>query len=114
MANFAGRLAAVFPDTVNVSKQLYAPGATDKGVGTLRVVNQSGQLQYFRYAITPDNTPPDDSNPSANWHIYDLVLDNAGPPFTEGIVVGKGQYLWVRATSTLVAFQLNGATTVDQ
>lgn len=112
MANKSGRLAAVFPDTVSTWKDMHTPGAGFKSVGQLRAVNQSGTLQTFRYAITDDSTTPGIGT-DANCAIFDLPLDPLGAPFTEGIVVGSGQHLWIMSSSLLVAFQLNGRTNTD-
>lgn len=111
MSNKTGAIAAAFPAAANVSAELYTPATGNKFTGALRVSNQSGTLQSFRYAITPDATPPSDVAPDINWYAYDLPIDNV--PFTEGINVGAGQHVWIRATSVLVAFQLNGRENLD-
>ncbi|MBC7861137.1 MAG: hypothetical protein H7Z39_20635 [Burkholderiaceae bacterium] len=111
MANKSGAIAAGFPLVVNTRRDLYSPAAGNRFIGHLRVVNQSGVLQTFRYAIAPDATPPSDTVADANWYVVDLPLD--GVPFSEGIVVGDGQHLWIRASSLLVAFHLNGRENLD-
>lgn len=98
-----GRLAALNITVAGTDQQLYAANATFTTAGTLSICNRNTAPVTVRVALTSSTNVVD-----SDYLLFDqIVMDKETFPLA-GVVVGPGQYLYVRSSQTGVSFVLYG------
>jgi hypothetical protein len=98
-----GRLAALNITVAGTDQQLYAANTTFTTVATLSVCNRNAGVVTVRVALTSSTNVTD-----ADYLLFDFPVMDKETHTLAGIVVGPGQYLYVRSSQTAVNFVLHG------
>lgn len=98
-----GRLAALNITVAGTDQQLYAANATYTTSATLSICNRNASVVTVRVALTNATNVTD-----ADYLTFDIPVMDKETHVIAGIVIGPGQYLYVRSSQTAVNFVLNG------
>jgi hypothetical protein len=98
-----GRLAALNITVAGTDQQLYAANATYTTACTLSICNRNSSVVTVRVALTNSTNVTD-----ADYLAFDLPVMDKETHTIAGIIVGPGQYLYVRSSQTAVNFVLSG------
>lgn len=98
-----GRLAALNITVAGTDQQLYAANSTYTTAGTLTICNRNASIITVRVALTSATNVTD-----ADYLAFDFPVMDKETHTIAGIVIGPGQYLYVRSSQTAVNFVLHG------
>jgi len=103
MPALTGRLAVQNITVAATDVQLYAANATYTTSASLSICNRNSGAVNVRVALTNATNVTD-----ADYLLFDFPVMDKETHTISGIVIGPGQYLYVRAAQTAVNFVLYG------